>query len=239
MDLTNVGLSLSNMLSAPFQWGATLGRQLGGMLVNPERSSSTTQARAPTVQGQVTSPANSVTRDNFATSIWKGVQGAYEKIGSAVTASTAVIGGSFADAKARATTNTVFNGMDNIIQRAGNTITGIITTTKSVADTLRGLISPVSQDAGTNLAVRQISGTDTFSIPASLLPIIFSQRDTSPTSGYLYNPAGTSPYTPTAVEQGSAAPQPVANAFTFNMNTTIMLIGGILLIVFLFVRRTA
>lgn len=252
--IVKVGTAVAGVLAKPFEWGATLGKELGGSLKAPETFNLNVVPKATTISA--ITPANSVTRDTFWSGLTKGVQGSFEKLAqiivnpltplneaavkSGVAASNQAISSVYATG-AKAVSNNILGNFDQLVGKIGNTVTNIATIYKNAADILRGTVAQSTQDASTGIKILGGSPTDNLQIPLSLLPLILTQRDTGSTSGDLASSllgnlfANTNP-----VKEGTAAPQPLENTFSFGgISPTVLIIIAALIIMMLFMKRNA
>ena len=247
--IVKAGTAIAGSLAKPFEWGATLGKELGGSLKAPDTFNLNSIPKAVTIAP--ISPANSITRDSFWSGISKGVQGTFEKFAQFIVnpvtpiaeysvktgqgAASNVISSVY-QTGAKAVSNNILGNIDTVVARVGNTVMSMATVYKTASDLLRGTVAQSSQDSTTGIKVQGGSATDGFSIPSSLLPIILTARDTGSTSGDLSSILANLFTNTNPVKTGSSLPEPVANQFNFG-SPLIWIIIAVFIALLLFMRK--
>lgn len=188
-------------LQGAINLGQNLGLKVAGIFVNPERNNPAIASKASTVK-QVLSPANSVSRSPQVSGINQTVSNVFQTATKLLNPLSAAQAVGYSSGYAQKSTGSVakstgnnLQGIEDTFTRVGNSIINIAGTARNAAEALGIKLTKSVQDAGTSQPVI----SNVAMIPNDLLGLLYSPRNTEPTSGFVPSSTGYSDFTPSPV----------------------------------------
>jgi hypothetical protein len=222
------------------------GRQLGGMLVNPERANPNTQAIAASI-GSTFTPANNTTKSsytsgpqNFVNTAYQAVQGFFNRsslgAGIGFTMGSSAAGNVVQNSK----TSVIPSGLSlkNLPGTIQGLSTGIVSIGKSISDAANALGFNMNRsvlDTSTGPAINPIGGQNSLDL-AGLNSAISNVVQVAATSGYRTALGAFQSFSPGSSSSSSDSAGSPANPFG-SVNPTYIALFAIVLVGFFVLRK--